>query len=124
MVEITAAYPAGVIGNTVQNLKAAADGEKEEWEALYPDAAAVAEEEGFPEVASAFRNIAKVEAKHEARYRKLLANIENGQVFKKETPVAWKCRNCGFVHEGTQAPDMCPACAHPQEHFELFVETY
>lgn len=124
MVEITATYPAGVIGSTVDNLKAAADGEKEEWTALYPDAAQVADDEGFPEVANAFRAIAKVEAKHEARYRKLLANIESGQVFKKDAEVAWKCRNCGFVHEGAEAPDKCPACIHSQEHFELFVETY
>ena len=124
MVEITAAYPAGVIGNTADNLKAAAEGENEEWTDLYPTAAKIAEEEGFPEVASAFRNIAKVEEKHEARYRKLLQNVENGAVFKKNSPVAWKCRNCGFVHEGVQALDKCPACAHPQEHFELFVEAY
>ncbi len=124
MVEITAAYPAGVIGSTTDNLKAAADGENEEWTDLYPAAAKTADEEGFPEVAAAFRNIAKVEEKHEARYRKLLQNIEDGAVFKKNSPVAWKCRNCGFVHEGAQAMEMCPACAHPQEHFELFVETY
>lgn len=124
MVEITATYPAGVISNTVDNLKAAADGEKEEWTALYPDAAAVADEEGFPEVANAFRAIAKVEAKHETRYRKLLTNIETGEVFRKSSEVAWKCRNCGYVHEGDEAPDKCPACVHSQEHFELFVETY
>jgi rubrerythrin len=124
MTEITATFPAGIIGSTVENLKAAADGENEEWTSLYPDAAAVADEEGFPEVAQAFRAIAKVEAKHEARYRKLLINIETGQVFEKDTPVAWKCRNCGFVHEGNVAPDKCPACLHAQEHFELFVETY
>ena len=124
MVEITSTYPAGVIGTTVENLKAAADGEKEEWTALYPDAADIADEEGFPEVANAFRSIAKVEEKHEARYRKLLANIETGQVFKKDKDAAWKCRNCGYVHEGAEAPDQCPACVHSQEHFELFVETY
>jgi rubrerythrin len=124
MVEVTAAFPAGVIGNTADNLKAAADGENEEWTDLYPAAAKIAEEEGFPEVAATFRNIAKVEEKHEARYRKLLQNIETGAVFKKNSPVAWKCRNCGFVHEGTQALDICPACAHPQDHFEMFVECY
>lgn len=124
MVEITAAYPAGVIGSTVENLKAAADGENEEWTELYPEAAKVADHEGFPEVAAAFRSIAKVEEKHEARYRKLLKNIEDGAVFRKDTPVAWKCRNCGYVHEDAHAPEMCPACVHPQEHFELFVETY
>ena len=124
MVEITASYPAGVIGKTTDNLKAAAEGENEEWTELYPAAAAVAEDEGFPAVAATFRNIAKVEAKHEARYRKLLQNIEKGEVFRRDGSVAWKCRNCGFVHEGTSAPDMCPACAHPQEHFEISVETY
>lgn len=124
MVQITATYPAGVIGTTVENLKAAADGENEEWTTLYPDAAAVADQEGFADVAQAFRSIAKVEAKHEARYRKLQSNIENGEVFKRSSTVAWKCRNCGFIHEGTTAPDSCPACVHSQEHFELFVETY
>ena len=124
MVEITAAYPAGVIGSTADNLKAAADGENEEWTDLYPAAAKVADAEGFPEVATIFRNIAKVEEKHEARYRKLLQNVKDGTVFKKDRPVAWKCRNCGFVHEGEQALNKCPACAHPQDHFELFVETY
>lgn len=122
--EITATYPAGIIGSTVDHLKAAAAGENEEWTKLYPDAADIADEEGFPEVAQAFRAIAKVEAKHEARYLKLLANIESGQVFKKDANVVWKCRNCGYVHEGDEAPGMCPACVHPQEHFELFVETY
>ncbi len=124
MTEITATFPAGVIGNTAENLKAAADGEKEEWTALYPGAAKIAEEEGFPLIAQAFRAIAKVEAKHEARYRKLLTNVETGQVFKKETVVAWKCRNCGYIHEGSSAPDSCPACIHPKEHFELHVEPY
>ena len=122
--EITATYPAGIIGSTVDHLKAAAEGENEEWTKLYPEAADIADEEGFPEVAQAYRAIAKVEAKHEARYLKLLANIESGQVFKKDANVAWKCRNCGYVHEGDEAPGMCPACVHPQEHFELFVETY
>lgn len=124
MVEITAAYPAGIIGTTAQNLKAAADGENEEWTELYPEFANVADEEGFPEVAASFRAIAKVEEKHEARYRKLLQNIENGAVFQKDAPVQWKCRNCGYVHEGTHALDKCPACAHPRDHFEMFVETY
>ena len=122
--EITATYPAGVIATTADHLKAAADGENEEWTILYPAAADIAEEEGFPVVAQAFRAIAKVEQKHEARYRKLLANVESGQVFKKDANVAWKCMNCGYVHDGDEAPDMCPACVHPQEHFELFVETY
>ena len=122
--EITATYPAGVIGTTADHLKAAADGENEEWTILYPAAADIAEEEGFPVVAQAFRAIAKVEEKHEARYRKLLVNVESGQVFKKDANVAWKCMNCGYVHDGDEAPGMCPACVHPQEHFELYVETY
>ena len=122
--EITATYPAGVIGTTADHLKAAADGENEEWTILYPAAADIAEEEGFPVVAQAFRAIAKVEEKHEARYRKLLVNVESGQVFKKDANVAWKCINCGYVHDGDEAPGMCPACVHPQEHFELYVETY
>jgi rubrerythrin len=124
MVEITAMYPAGVIGTTAENLLAAAEGEKEEWGELYPEFAKTAEEEGFPEIAHSFREIADVEEAHEARYRKLLANVENGTVFKRDTVVRWKCRNCGYIHEGTEAPDECPACAHPQAHYELFIETY
>lgn len=123
-VEITASYPAGKIGTTLENLMAAAEGENEEWQTLYPQAADVAEKEGFADVALAFRNIAKVEEKHEARYRKLARNIEEGKVFKKDTTVRWKCRNCGFIHEGTEAPEKCPACVHPQAHFEVFCETY
>jgi len=124
MVEIVATYPAGTIGTTVENLLAAANGEKEEWSVLYPDAARIAEEEGFVDVANAFHAIARVEVAHEKRYRKLLANIEAGKVFKRDAPVSWKCGNCGYIHEGISAPDTCPACNHPQEHFELFVETY
>jgi len=124
MVEITATYPAGKIGTTAENLLAAADGEKEEWSVLYPDAANIAEEEGFIDVANAFHAIAKVEVAHEKRYRKLLANVEQGKVFKRDAKVAWKCRNCGYIHEGENAPDTCPACDHPQEHFELHVDTY
>jgi len=124
MVEIVATYPAGTIGTTAENLLAAANGEKEEWSILYPDAARIAEEEGFVEVANAFHAISRVEVAHEKRYRKLLANLEAKKVFKRETPVAWKCGNCGYIHEGTSAPDTCPACNHPQEHFELFVEAY
>lgn len=122
--EITATYPAGVIGTTAENLAASAAGEHEEWEILYPGAAKVADEEGFPEVAAAFRNIAKVEAEHEKRYSALLQNIKDGKVFKKDTPVRWKCRNCGYIHEGTEAPQMCPACAHPQAHFEVKADNY
>ncbi len=124
MVEITASYPAGVIGSTLENLKAAADGEHEEWEELYPEFAKIAEEEGFKEIAMAFKLIAKVEKAHEARYRKLYENLESGKVFKKDGKVTWKCRNCGFLHEGTVAPQQCPACQHPQSYFEVSEENY
>ena len=124
MVEITAAYPAGVIGTLDENLEAAADGEHEEWTEIYPAFAQVAKEEGFPEVAVAFRMIARVEKEHEARYRKLLQNLREEEVFKKGAPVRWKCRNCGYVHEGKGAPAKCPACAHPQEHFEVKADNY
>ena len=118
-VEITATYPAGVIGTTLENLKAAAEGENEEHTILYPGAGDVAEEEGFPAIAAAFRMIAKVEVEHEKRYNKLIANIENGEVFKKSAPIRWKCRNCGYVHEAAEAPQMCPTCLHPQSYFEI-----
>ncbi len=124
MVEVVASYPAGVIGTTAENLKEAADGEKMEWGTLYPNFATIAEKEGFPEVALSFKNIAKVEAAHEKRYRKLYENVEKKQVFKKEKTVKWKCRNCGLVHEGTEAPTKCPACQHPQSYYELFTENY
>jgi rubrerythrin len=124
MVEITAMYPAGVIGTTLENLKAAADGEQEEHTELYPGAAETADKEGFKEIAACYRNIAKVEAEHEARYRKLAANIEKGEVFKKSHVVRWKCRNCGFVHEGAEAPDKCPACIHPKAFFEIKETNY
>jgi rubrerythrin len=123
-VEINASYPAGVIGNTAENLEAAAAGERKEWGMLYPDASKVAEEEGFKEIARVFREIAEVEQYHERRYLKLLDNIKQGKVFKKDKPVKWKCRNCGYVHEGTQAPEICPACAHPQAYYELWCENY
>lgn len=123
-VEITATYPAGVIGTTAENLLAAAEGELEEWGDLYPGFAQIADDEGFPAVAASFREIAKVEAHHEKRYRTLLANVENGRVFKRDAPVAWKCRNCGFVHEGPDAPELCPACRHPRAYYELHVEAY
>ena len=122
--EIQATYPAGKIGTTLENLKAAAAGENEEWTELYPAFAAKAKEEGFPEVAAAFTMIAKVEKEHEERYLKLAANVENGTVFKKEGAARWKCRNCGYVHEGPEAPAKCPACLHAQEHFELKETTY
>lgn len=122
-IEITAAFPVAQ-GTTLDNLKAAAAGENEEWTELYPTFAKVAEEEGFPEVASAFRMVSRSEEGHEARYNKLVSNIEKGQVFKKDSKVMWKCRNCGYLHEGESAMDKCPACLHPQAHFEVFVENY
>jgi rubrerythrin len=124
MVEITASYPAGKIGTTAENLKAAAEGENEEWTDLYPEFAKIAKEEGFPKVAAAFNSIAKVEKEHEERYLKLLKNLEEGKVFKKDKAVKWKCRNCGYVHEGDTAPGICPACDHPQSHFEVLEENY
>lgn len=124
MVEITATYPAGKIGTTIENLKAAAEGENEEWTELYPEFARIAKEEGFPKVAAAFNTIAKVEKEHEERYLKLLKNVEEGSVFKKDKVVKWKCRKCGHIHEGTEAPQKCPACDHPQAHFELMEENY
>jgi rubrerythrin len=118
-VEITASYPAGRIGTTVENLQEGIDGEHEETTELYPGAAEVADKEGFPEVASMYRAIAKVEAVHESRYRELKANVENGTVFRKATKTAWKCRKCGHIHEGLEAPKTCPACKHPQKYFEV-----
>ncbi|MBE6209152.1 MAG: rubrerythrin family protein [Rikenellaceae bacterium] len=118
MVEITAAYPAGVIGTTAENLAAAAAGENEEWAELYPEFARIADEEGFPVIAEVYRRIATVEAGHEERYRKLLSRIEDGSVFSREEPITWQCRNCGYIHTGSEAPEMCPACAHPQAYFE------
>ncbi len=118
-VEITAMYPAGKVGTTAENLKDAAMGENEEWTELYPMFADVAQKEGFPIIAAVYRSIAKVEKEHEKRYLKLLKNIEEGKVFKKDEPVRWKCRNCGYVHEGLEAPEKCPACAHPKAHFEI-----
>ena len=122
--EITAAYPAGVIGTTEENLLAAAEGEKMEWGTLYPDFAKTAEKEGFPEGAASFESIAEVEAYHERRYRKLLDNIKKKRVFKKDKVVKWKCRNCGYVHEGPEVPKVCPACKHPQSYYEIWVENY
>ena len=124
MVEITAAFPAGVIGTTAENLKAAAEGENEEWVDLYPHFADVAEQEGFPAVALTFRNVAKVEAEHEKRYRKLLANVENGTVFSDSEEIEWQCRNCGYVYRGKTAPEACPACAHPRAYFERKKNNY
>jgi rubrerythrin len=122
--EITASYPAGVIGTTAANLLAAAEGEKLEWSTLYPGFALVADKEGFSTAANTFREIAKVEAHHEQRYRKLLANLNQGTVFKKATRIHWKCRNCGYVHEADSAPDKCPVCDHPQAYYEVWCENY
>jgi len=124
MVEITATYPAGVVGSTRENLKEAAEGEKLEWGTLYPAFAEVAEEEGFKDAARTFHMIAKVENYHERRYRKLLANVEQGKVFKKDKPIRWKCRNCGYVDEGSEAPDRCPVCDHARSYFEVWCENY
>jgi rubrerythrin len=124
MVEITAVYPAGKIGTTLENLEAAADGEHEEWSDLYPEFARIAEEEGFKEVASAFKIIAKVEIAHENRYRTLYRNLQEGKVFERDGVVTWKCRNCGYLHEGKKAPKNCPACLQPQSFFEIKEENY
>jgi len=123
-VEIKASYPSGIVGSTGQNLKAAAEGEKFEWGTLYPGFADVAEKEGFKEAARVFRAVAKVEAYHEKRYLKLLANVEQGKVFKKDTPIKWKCRNCGYVFEGAEVPDKCPICQHPRSYYEVWCENY
>lgn len=123
-VEITAMYPAGKIGTTLENLEASAAGENEEWTELYPEFAKIAEEEGFSEIAKAYRMIAEVEKAHEARYRKLVENLKEGKVFKRGNVVIWKCNNCGYLHEGTEAPEICPACIHPQAHFGIKEENY
>ena len=122
--EITATYPAGKIGTTIENLESAAAGENEAWTELYPGFADVADEEGFPDVAVCFRKISEVEKHHEERYRKLLENVKNKKVFKKDGKVVWKCRNCGYVHEGVEAVETCPACLHPQAHFELLCDNF
>ena len=124
MVEITASYPAGVISTTAENLKAAAAGENEEWTADYPHFADVADAEGFPAIAVMYRNIAVAEKGHEERYLALLKNIENGTAFKKDEAVTWQCRNCGFVHTAAAAPEVCPACLHPQAYFEVKKNNY
>ncbi len=122
--EITAMYPAGITGTTAENLAAAAGGENEEWTEIYPAFAAVAKEEGFPEIAATFTMIAKVEASHEERYRKLLANLENDLVFEKDGEIYWVCRNCGHIHKGKKAPEKCPLCQHPKAYFEVKAENY
>ncbi len=123
-VEITAMYPAGVVGSTKANLEAAAAGENLEWTTLYQDFAQVAKDEGFAEVARSFEQIAKVERFHEARYRKLISNVANGEVFKKKQAVKWHCINCGYVHEGEEPPKSCPACLHPQSYYEVLAENF
>lgn len=123
-VEITASFPAGVIGNTAANLLEAANGEQHECTSMYPDFAVTARQEGFPDIARVFEAIGVAERYHEKRYRALLANIETQQVFKRSRPVVWRCRNCGWLHEGTDAPECCDACAHPRAHFEILGENY
>jgi len=123
VVEITATYPAA-LADTKANLLSAAQGEHEEWSLLYPSFADVAEQEGFPNVATAFRKIAEVEVRHEARYRKLLENLETDKVFTKDVSTLWKCNNCGYIYEGVTAPNVCPTCLHPQSYFEVFVVNY
>ncbi len=123
-VEITGSFPAGIIGDTVSNLEASADGENHEHTIMYPEFADVAEKEGFPEIAEVFRNIAVAEKAHEERYRALIENIKNDVVFKRDNVVKWKCRNCGYIHEGTEAPEECPACAHARAYFELWTRNY
>ena len=123
-VQISWAFPAGIIGDTATNLTEASQGENYEWTEMYPQYAKIAGEEGFTEVAEVFRNISKAEKQHEKRYRGLLKNVKEGKVFKKDTAVVWKCRNCGYIHEGMEAPEECPACAHPKAHFELLSENW
>jgi len=122
--QVTASFPAGVIGTTLENLKAAAAGEHHEHTEMYPDFAKVAREEGFEEIARVFEAICVAEKQHEKRYNDLAANLEAGRVFKRDGKVVWRCRNCGYLHEGTEAPEVCPACAHPQAHFELLGENW
>lgn len=122
--EITATYPVALSDDTKFNLTHAAAGENEEWTELYPEFARIAKEEGFPEVAIAFEKISIVEKFHENRYKKLLSNLENDKVFKKDEPVVWQCGNCGFIFEGVEAPQMCPACIHPQAYFQVLAENY
>ncbi len=123
-VEITAKYPAGIVGNTAQNLEAAADGEKLEWSEIYMGMEKTAREEGFNDIATSFKEISEVEEFHEKRYRALLKNVIAGEVFKKKKVVKWHCTNCGYIHEGTEAPKICPACKHPQSYYELLAENY
>lgn len=123
-VEIAAAFPAGIIGNTVENLKGSANGEHHENTIMYPEFAKIAEEEGLHEIAAVFRSIARAEKAHEERYVKLYENIEQGKVFRRENKVVWKCRNCGYLHEGNEPPENCPACDHPKSYYELWCQNY
>ena len=123
-IEITGAFPAGVIGTTTDNLKESAGGEHYEWEDMYPSFARVAREEGFDDIANIFESIAVAEKQHEKRYLALMNNIETGKVFKRDNPVVWQCRNCGYLHDGTEAPDKCPACDHARAHFEILSENW
>ncbi len=123
-VEISAAFPAGIIGSTLENLHAGAGGEHHEWTEMYPTFAKIAREEGFKEIAAVFTAIAVAEKQHEKRYLGLAKNIEEGTVFEKDEPTTWRCMNCGYVHEGKSAPNVCPACAHEQAHFELLGENW
>lgn len=122
--EITASFPAGIVGTTAENLLAAAAGELEEHSDLYPAFAAVAQREGFPVIAALWTAVSVAERQHEKRYRDLLANIEANRVFKRDSEVVWRCRNCGYLHTGTEAPESCAACAHPKAHFELLGENW
>lgn len=124
MVEFTGTFPAGVIGTTMENLKAAAEGEHEEWALDYPKFADIAEEEGFPAIAAMYRNISIAEKAHEDRYLALLQNLTDDKVFIKDGKVVWQCRNCGYIHEGPEAPKLCPACLHPQAYFEIMKENW
>ncbi len=123
-VEVTAAFPAGVIGTTLENLKEAAAGEQHEWKIMYPDFSVIARQEGFDTIADVFESIAVAEKQHEKRYVALADNVQNNKVFKKEAKTKWRCRNCGYVHEGEEAVDVCPACDHSQAHFELLAENW
>ncbi len=122
--EITGTFPAGKIDSTLENLKASAGGENHEWTDMYPSFAKIAREEGFDKIADIFESIAVAEKQHEKRYLAMVKNIEEGKVFKKDAPVRWVCKNCGYVHEGEEAPGVCPACAHPQAHFEVLAENW
>ena len=123
-VEITAAFPAGIIGTTLENLRQAAEGENHEHSSMYPEFAKVAMEEGFKDIALVFKSIGKAETYHERRFKILAAEVENGTFFKRSKPVVWRCRNCGYLHEGADAPELCPACNHPQAHYEEYTERW